>query len=213
MPLAAITDDTVLHDLMWRHTEDATFSSGLWTLPEIASYLTDRQNRFNNETALVLSHAVAGALPVDPSSRIALPADWVSTHRVSWLFGGRSFAVPRGDRFSSYMLGDNQAPICPLAYDDHAGGTRVLELLPAVFPSEGSVDLLYVSTLTALTLTQGNPIAFSVPFDFVPYLVYGVISDMLSKSGRGQDLERAAYAELRYQEGIAVARLLMEGFA
>jgi hypothetical protein len=226
MPLAAITDDTVLHDLMWRHTEDATFSSGLWTLTEIANYLTERQNRFNGETGLVLTHTGAvleagpvltgtggATLPVDPFSRIALPTDWISTHRVSWRSADRTYAVPRGDRFAAYMLGDSPFPLMPLAYDDSSGGTRVLELLPAIFPSTGAVDLLYVGTLTALTLTPGNPVTLTVPFDFVPYLVYGVMSDMLSKSGRGQDLERARYCELRYQEGVAVAALLAEGFA
>ena len=214
MPLAPVTDDTMLHDLMWRHTEDQTFSSGLWTLPELANYLTERQNRFNAATGLVLARA---SLTITAASTVTLPADWSATHRVAWhptgALAGRTFAVPRGDRFSAYSSSSQVAPLAPLAADDHAGGTRVLELLPAVFPSSGTLDLLYVSTLTALTLTPGNPVAFSVPFDFVPYLVYGVMGDMLSKSGRGQDLERAAYAELRYQEGLAVAALLLEGFA
>ncbi len=118
--------------------------------------------------------------------------------------------MTRGDRFSDYTF--DGTPSAPLTYDDHAGGTRVLELLPALF-STGTLDFLYVSTLAALNLNAASPVAFALPFDVVPYIVYGVISDMLSKSGRGQDLERAKYAESRYQEGIAVVSLLMEGFA
>lgn len=210
MPLTALTDADVLADLQWRHTEDASFSSGLWTLAEVANYLTERQNAFNRSTGFVLARALAVA--VDANSKATLPADWVSTHRVTYRSAaGRTFAVPRSDRFSDYMLSIG-ATIAPLAHDDHSGGTRVLELLPPLFPS-GTLDLLYVSTLQALALNPLAPITFSVPFDFVPYIVYGAMSDMLAKSGRGQDLERARYCEQRFAEGIAVATLLQEGFA
>lgn len=211
MPLAAITDATVLADLEWRHTEDATFSSGLWTLPEIANYLTERQNAFNKAIGFVFTRAQAVA--VDADSKAVLPADWIATHRVTWraAVSGRAYTVTRGDRFADYSV-SNTTPAAPLIYDDHSGGTRVLELLPPRF-TLGTLDLLYVSTLTALGLNPASPVTFSVPFDVVPYIVYGVMADMLSKSGRGQDLERAKYCELRWQEGLAVAALLMDGFA
>jgi hypothetical protein len=214
MPLAAITDDTVLHDLMWRHTEDAAFSSGLWTLTEIANYLTERQNAFNAATGLVLARATVA---VDATSKATLPSDWIATRRVSWLptsgtLAGRSFAVLPGDRFTDYGAHQTNATQ-PLSYDDHSGGTRVVELLPPTFASSGNLNLLYVSTLTALALNPAAPVTFSVPFDFIPYVVYGVMADMLSKAGRGQDLARAAYCEARFAEGIAVAQLLLEGFA
>ncbi|PYQ25568.1 MAG: hypothetical protein DMF56_27190 [Acidobacteria bacterium] len=214
MPLATTTDADVLADLEWRHTEDATFSSGLWTLPEIANYLTERQNRFNAAMGLVFAR---GTIVVDANSKAALPADWIATRRVSWQpssgsLAGRAFSVNRGDRFTDYAVHQAGATQ-PLSYDDHSGGTRVLELLPPSFASSGNIDLLYVSTLTALALNPATPVAFSVPVDFVPYLVYGVMADMLGKAGRGQDLERARYCAARWEEGLALAALLLEGFA
>src|SRR6266487_4901944 len=194
MPLATVTDAAALADLLWRHTEDATFSSGLWTIAEIANYFTERQNRFNAVTGLVVAR---GTVAVDADSRATLPADWMATQRVSWQptsgpRAGRAFSITRGDRFTDYATHQASATQ-PLAYDDHSGGTRVLELLPPSFPSSGNLDLLYASTLAALALNPAAPVAFSVPSDFVPYLVYGVMTDMLSKAGRGQDLKRAAY--------------------
>ncbi|SRR6266568_4526029 len=214
MPLATLTDATVLADLMWRHTEDATFSSGLWTLTEVANYLTERQNKLNATVGLILARQ---SVAVDATSKATLPGDWIATRRVSWQptsgsLAGRSFSVLRGDRFTDYAVHQTGATQ-PLSYDDHSGGTRVLELLPPSFASSGNLNLLYLSTLTALALDPASPVTFSLPFDLVPYIVYGVMADMLSKAGRGQDLERAKYCELRFQEGIAVAGLLLEGFA
>jgi hypothetical protein len=215
MPLVTPTDADLLADLAWRHTEDLPLTSGLWTLPELAAYLTERQNRFNALTGVVVAHQ---AIAVGADSKAQLPADWISTFRVSWHpslapLAGRTFAVPRGDRFAGYLSQDQPDSARPTVYDDHAGGTRILELFPPPAASDGTLDLLYLSTLTALALTPGSPIPLSIPADFVPYVLYGVMADMLHKSGRGQDLERASYCDRRFEEGVGIARLLFEGFA
>lgn len=211
MPLVTPTDADCLADIIWRHTEDATLSSGLWTLPEVANYLTERQNKLNAAAGLVLARATPA---VAADSKATLPADWSATRRVSWHpsfapLTGRTFHVERGDRFAAYAA----LPERPSIYDDHSGGTRVLELFPPPAALDGTLDLLYLSTLTAFALVAIAPISVSLPADFTPYLVYGAMADMLSKAGRGQDLERAKYCELRYAEGIALANLLLEGFA
>jgi hypothetical protein len=211
MPLVTPTDADCLADIIWRHTEDATLSSGLWTLAEVATYLTERQNALNAAAGLVLARTTVA---VAADSKATLPADWSATHRVSWhpAFApliGRTFHVERGDRFAAYA----SLPERPSIYDDHSGGTRVLELFPPPTASDGTLDLLYISTLMAFALNPAAPVTCSLPADFVPYIVYGACADMLSKAGRGQDLERAKYCELRYAEGTALANLLLEGFA
>ncbi len=215
MPLVTPTDADCLADIIWRHTEDATLSSGLWTLAEVATYLTERQDKLNAAVGLVVARA--SAVAIDVNSQATFPADWVATRRVSWrptsgALADRSFSITRGDRFSDYATHQSTATR-PLAFDDHSGGTRMLELLPAEFSSSGNLDLLYISTLTAFALNAAAPVSVSLPADFTPYIVYGAMADMLSKAGRGQDLERAKYCELRYAEGIVIAGLMLEGFA
>jgi hypothetical protein len=58
------------------------------------------------------------------------------------------------------------------------------------------------------------PIRFTLttPNDFTPAIKYGVLADMLSKVGRGQDLTRAAYCESRYQEGVEAAKIMLSGW-
>lgn len=58
------------------------------------------------------------------------------------------------------------------------------------------------------------PIAFTLtsPNDFTPAIKYGVLADMLTKVGRGQDLIRAAYCESRYQEGVEAAKIMLAGW-
>ncbi len=74
----------------------------------------------------------------------------------------------------------------------------------------GEVSLIY----TGLSdLLDGTGIYFNVPDDWVPYLKYGVLADMLLKEGRGRDLLRGRYCEQRYQEGIVLAQSLLDGWA
>ena len=60
---------------------------------------------------------------------------------------------------------------------------------------------------------QGSGIPLLVADAWAPYLKYGVLADMFSKDGRGQDLLRARYCEQRFAEGIALASVLVDGFA
>jgi hypothetical protein len=51
---------------------------------------------------------------------------------------------------------------------------------------------------------------WTVPYEFVPAIKYGIMADMLNKVGRALWSTKARYCELRYQEGVMAATLLME---
>ena len=51
-----------------------------------------------------------------------------------------------------------------------------------------------------------------VPDEWAVCLKYGVMADMLSKLGRGNDPARSQWAEQLYQEGVLSARLTMAGW-
>lgn len=209
----AITDMDQLVEIQQRLVEtDLTFTSGLWTLTEIAGYYNQRHNRFNRDTKLLLAQA---AIPVTAGSPTAdYPQDWIATQRASWkdTASGMYTPVERSDRFAAAMgMPTTSAPLVPVIMDEEAGDTLTADLFP-VPVGDGTLNLLYASTLELLNFTAVAPDIFDVPDEFVPYLTYGVLEDMLSKEGRGQDLARAKYCRERYEEGVAICAILLAGW-
>ena len=67
----AITDADQLAEIAWRVVEaDTTFTSGLWTVTEIANYFNQRQNHFNgNHSGDRHPHGYALRQPESPHHR------------------------------------------------------------------------------------------------------------------------------------------------
>lgn len=209
----SVTDADQLAEVQWRLVEDAALSSGIWTLAEIAGLFNQRQNRFNRDTFLVLAQ-MPGIAATAAIQGYTLPDDWIATERVTWKGSdGVVHAMARGDRISAALLiGASGGPSRPTLYDDHASGSRGIEIFPT--PTEnGTIGLIYASLLELLNFDPNNPDIFDVPDDFVPYVAYGVLEDLLSKDGRGQNLGKALYCRQRYEEGVALAALFLGGFA
>jgi hypothetical protein len=209
----SVTDADVLAEIQWRLIEDATFSAGLWTLGEVAALVQQRQDRFNRETFLLLAHEFLAAVAGTPG--YDLPDDWIATQRVSWKSTVTGVYTPlsRIDRFGrrSFLLGTN-APTKPIGYDDTSAGPRRVEVSPTP-QTDGQLHVLYASTLELLNFNPIAPDILDLPDDFVPYVVYGTLADLLSKEGEGRDLARAAYCNARFDEGVAIAAFFLGGFA
>lgn len=213
----SVTDADQLAEVAWRVIEtDTTFNSGLWSVAEIANYFNQRQNRFNRDSKLMLAHQpisfVAGQSSAD------LPSDWIATQNGSWTpatgaSAGIATTVATGDRYAAEkaISVTNNPPTRPTIMDDQSAGPLTLELFPPP-DVDGELDLLYASVLATLGFDPGSPDIFNLPDDVVPFVMYGVLADMLSKDGRGQDLARASYCESRFQEGIALSAILLEGW-
>lgn len=204
-------DTEVLTEVASAVLEDGAFSSGLWTVAEILQYATLRQFRFLKRTRATAVYATLGWVPGQPEHD--LPADHIETIAARW----HSFVddtwvpVPQSDSFEL----DHVTPETALTVDPPQGfrdsdlATLRIALGPAPI-APGELEIIYVALSLVL---DGTGIAFEVPDAFVPYLKYGILADMLAKEGRGQDLLRARYCEQRFEEGVALAASLLEGFA
>lgn len=206
----AVTDQSILSEIQLAMLEPVadggvTWTSGMWTASEVLSYLNLRQDRFLKESQLLASWTTmavsAGQL------RPSLPVDWVATVRVSWKGQAQTTytKLPRSDSWSA----DNGVPTWPTVtatrpavYMDAETATLLIQLAPAP-TNAGTLSLYYVSTGAPLT---GLNELFTVPDEFVPYIKYGAIADMLMKLGRTQDMGRAAYCEQRFAEGVELAK-------
>lgn len=207
----AVTDLTLLAEIQATLQEDPTFSNGLWTLPEVLGYLNQRQNRFLKESRILGAQV---SIPWTPQVVAQpLPDNWITTLGVLWhdFLSATWTPLPRSDQWELDHVGDYPLTTnaIPAAYRDGDVDTLTLAVGPA--PSNpGELDLLYVPLGHLL---DGLGSLFDLPDEWVPYVKYGVLADMLGKDGRGQDLLRARYAEVRFTEGVALAEALLKGWS
>lgn len=72
----------------------------------------------------------------------------------------------------------------------------------------GIIGLLFVGLAQIL---DGTGVTFAVPADWTPYILYGVLAELLSADGPSFDPVRYQYCIQRYSEGIELAKLVLEG--
>lgn len=186
-------------------TDPLTWPSGMWTLAEVLGYATQRQNRFLQRAAVlwtVLEQAVA------VQSAQTLPVDWVATLLVASRTAEGYREVPTTDPFAldrahpGWQL--TASTTHPYGYYEIDGETRTGYLVPAPTADVLGLELYYVALGTAL---DASGIDLSIPDEYVPTLKAGILADLFSKVGEGQNLSLAAVCESRWEEGVQVATL------
>ena len=204
-----MTDAEILTEIVAGVLEDASFSSGLWTLAEVLGYFNQRQQRFLKATKITAATAILPWTTGQPEAD--LPADWIDTICARWhaLVEDRWTPVLPADSFEL----DHMTPETALTVNPPQGwrlsDLETLRMVlgpPPIAP--GELEIVYVSLAVAL---DGSGIACEIPDALCPYLKYGVWADMLGKEGRGQDRLRARYCETRWEEGITLASALLDG--
>ncbi len=97
-----------------------------------------------------------------------------------------------------------QTNAIPMAYDELAGPplTLTFDANPNV---PNTLDMLCMISGGNITLGTSSPLL--IPDDWYWVLKFGMMADLLSKEVESRDLERAAYCEKRFQEGMM---LMME---
>jgi len=99
----------------------------------------------------------------------------------------------------------------PLDIDTFNSSMRIDEFAPYPRVAGMPITARYRWTSVGLSIPY-SAVTFTVSDDFCAAIKYGVLADMLSKVGRGQDPVRAAYCESRYQEGVEAAAVILAGW-
>lgn len=212
-----VLDTDILREIQFHLVEDVdggiTWSSGLWTVNEVISYLNQRQYTMLKETGILMKRS--DLLPINPGDiRRSVPPDLIATQRVVWKSNDATpvyTEIPRSDLFEAdhgFPSWQGTPGIRPKGYTDGDQATLLIGIYP-VTSLAGNLQLLYVF-LSAVLSNSG--ISVTVPDEFVPGLKYGVMADMLSKDGRGKDPQRAEYCEARYKETIEAGKLILRGW-
>lgn len=209
-----MTDQEILTQLQYSLMEPpdngATWPSGLWTQAEVLAALNERQNRFLKRTGIEVGQAnIAVSIG---TFRYALPQDWLATLGVVWLGpDGTQVSLSRSDAFEAdHGLADWPTTYgTPLLWMD--ADAPLLELQIAPLPNvAGNLLLLYIPQGAALDATGE---LFTIPNEYVHAVgKYGALADLFGKDGRGQNPEKAQYAELRYSMAEQMSQILLRGW-
>lgn len=209
------TDSEVLSWLQRRvqETDDAGLSwpSGLWTVAEVIAYMNERQQRFMRETGIFygLSNGIPAA---GPSLDYPLPTDCGTIIRITWVGADgqtRGLDPLTSFQFDSLMKDWAQRSATrPIGYMTQAD---VPNGYFRVGPGISTLGQFFVLYLPVPDAVSGRGDTLVMPIEYLMMYRFGVLCDMLSKPGRGQDLARARVCQWWWDLGITAAKARLAG--
>ena len=196
--------------------------SSMWSIDDWFQAIDQSQQDFIRDSGVVVTHYgyegdTDTSLGITPNVEYrALPDDTIDVLRVGWISLDNSGAysaideLPRDDAWSLDAMDSNWE--IDLGSPKPTGYNESLPRTPSLYfvhpPSDaGRVDLLTVAVPAALNSCD---VRITVPDEFSVYVIWGAISILLSKQGEAHDPQRAEYAASRYQEGLMLAKMLLD---
>jgi hypothetical protein len=184
-------------------------TSGSWTgteeftLSKVQAALQNRLNQLILEVGFCYSES-SQTIPAG-TERVDLPDSTVEVIRAEWE-GSDGSRTPlwKTDGLQSQRLFPTwpQNTGIPITYSELDASPLQLSLVPT--PQEtGTLHLVTASTHAALDLTAG--VTLTIPDDLGWVVKWGALADLLS-SNRGGDAQRADYCEMRWKQGLEIAR-------
>lgn len=223
--MGSITDENMLRTFQDRTLEPRTASSTtpsmtttMWTAAQIAAYMSNRQHQLIRESAPLASHyGYSGdadtSLPVSAGSEsVTLTGNTVDVLRaaiVEYSSPGvvvSSVEVPRESSWTLDSWNDawETQSSTPEFYNEGLISPASVYIGPHS-PAAAGLDVILIETAPTLNNT-GVPIA--VPDELSPYILYGSLADALQGAGEPNDPIRAKYCLQRWQEGVALAKMI-----
>lgn len=188
----------------------ASWPSEIWTREEVLDGVNGALRELLRGTHLVVTRT---ELPIlAGATSVALPADWLATATLVWR-ALTNVRTPLGpvDAFEGDLAlpGWEANGGLPIGYADLDLTTLTLRLVPTPLLA-GTLEVLYIARPTVVT---GSGTLLPVPDEFASGVKYNALGWLLSKVGRLQDPERAAYCAMRYKLTETAAELILGGWA
>lgn len=210
-----VTDQQVLSLLQLATLEPddagATWPSGMWTQAQVLQFLNNILRDFMHRTGIV--SAISFITGVANQGEYDLPQDMIDLRRIAWRFGlsGTGYVELYSTDTFEQDQNENDWPAnsqqVPVAY--------LLNLLASltvrVTPVPNDLGEAEITTTPLGATADGSGIPLSVPDDWTPYIAWGVLGEMFAKEGEASDPERAQYCRERYEEGVELARFMVQG--
>ena len=139
-----------------------------------------------------------------------LPSSLIDVRRCAFLDANQQYTqLWRDDEFAAAAFANSWMTTSgiptPTVYSVSVTPPYTVQLMPA--PGDaGSLDLLAIAQGAPLDPATG--VILGTPDNYAWAIKYGAMADLLSQDGPGRDLQRAAYCEARYQEGVQLCKIM-----
>jgi len=213
-----ITDRDMILQLQYALMENQAISSqSSWlgteqfTLDDLTQALQRRRNQLLVETGIMLTNSQP-AVPPSPIGRVPLSENVIDVRWASWV--GLSDAgaavyrqLQRSDEFglNAFSRGWALNAGRPTQYSVAITPPVSLQLAPP--PNDvGSLDMLSVNAGANFNPSVSATL-LGIPDDLSWVLKWGALADLFGRAGMSQDLLRAQYCEMRWRQGVEIARM------
>jgi hypothetical protein len=212
----SVTDQQVLSllQLATLEPDDAGVTwSSMWSQAQVLQYLNDILRDFLHRTGIV--SAISFITSVPTQGEYDLPQDMIDLRRIAWRFGPSGTGYV--ELYATDTFEEDQSDETWSADSQQVPTAYLLNLLASltvrVTPIPNDIGEAEITTTPLGATADGSGVALSIPDDFTPYIVWGVLGEMFSKEGEASDPERAQYCRERYEEGVELARFMTRGVA
>lgn len=205
------------YQLLEPPTPTAWSGTEMFTLADLTAALTRRRNQFLEDTGIHITLPVEIASTPADNGIIQLSQDVLQVRRVAWkapdsngnldATHGTFTQLPRTDSFAAnaQLPGWSVSPATPEFYIPYFT-TPITTLQLAPVPIDiGRVEVAAVNA--GADLDPATSVAMGLNDDFIPYVRYGALADLLNREGMSADPQRASYCEQRYREGVELGKL------
>lgn len=202
----------ITYSLLENGNADATGTTlltDMYGVQEILDVLDQKQQRFLLDTGCIVTRntQVTAAAIGD----YALPGTTIMVRRISWQDASTN-QIKTLSRADTWELDNGLAnwpttPGVPLAWWETVEPSLKVGIAPA--PAGVGQMLQLLVELGTLLTTQG--VALVLPDDWAPYVMWGALGDLLTQQGAAYDPVRGAYCLRRYDEGVELARIVLQG--
>lgn len=207
-----LTIQTILDQINFHLIENISAlnpTSQITNLNEILEFIRNRINQYQFLTSLVLTKNIY-PFQAPPINEVDVPDEVIDLVRVGFIDSANSnktFKLRKEDKsglsYNFLEAFSTTSPI-PKFYTTISGDLNQIKVYPP--PTNlGTLEVVSVNGI-ASNVVLNLATKIGIPDNLVFYLKWGVLFDIFSKDGIGQDLNRANYCLERWNEGIEVGR-------
>jgi hypothetical protein len=205
MALAALLEPPLTFD--WVGT-------GQFNFHQITDSLQNRINRWMGDTGANVTRNIQDVGTGPTAARIFLPEGVMDVRRAAWVNTvGFYSTLWRDDELAmpAFRFGGNLTPVDPpVVWGRFTIPPVGIEVYP-IPANPGQIETLVVEQGPQIgrspSAIVASPAVLHIPEDFIYGMVFGALADLCAADGPMRDLDRANYAESRYQESVELYKL------
>jgi hypothetical protein len=206
-----VNDSEVLSFLLYNLIEPQLLGGSyvgtdMFSLDDLTQAMQRRRDQFLLDTGMVTGQSVIAA-PPPPENQVTLADSTIDVKRVAFIDSAGVYTTMwRSDEWGaqSFQNNWNLKPQTPNAFSVASVAPITLVVIP---PPAGHGQLELVTVQSGAALNPPAGVLLGVPDDFAWVIRMGALADLLGKDGQARDAKRAEYAQARWTEGIALARI------